>query len=118
MFDISYMYIYIKKGKAEFTRKKSKGESKKEVLTGKFNKSHMGRRDPAHTARFRIILMVMVVAMTMAARADRINKPFPSYSAVGSREDESIKNVNHEDFDGGFSSLEGMLQWAIGVFSG
>lgn len=108
--------IYIKKGKRNSA--KIKGKAKKEVRTSKFNQSHMGRRDPAPTARFRIILMVMVVAMTMATRADRINKPFPSYSAVGSREDESIKNVNHEDFDGGFSSLDGMLQWAIGVFSG
>ena len=80
----------------------------------------MGRRNPATTARFRVILVAIMMAMTMAARADRVNKSSSSYSGgeywSSVKEDESIREGDHDDFDGGFSSLDGMLQWAIGVY--
>ena len=31
-------------------------------------------------------------------------------------QDDSADDIVKDDFDGGFSSLDGMLQWAIGIF--
>ncbi|KAF3430872.1 hypothetical protein FNV43_RR25602 [Rhamnella rubrinervis] len=78
----------------------------------------MGRSNPAPTARSRALLVAIMMAMTMAARADHVNKSSSSYSGgvywSSAKEDESIREGDHDDFDGGFSSLDGLLQWAIG----
>lgn len=80
----------------------------------------MGRRNPAPTARSQVILVTIMMAMTMAARAERVNKSSSSYSEgvywSSAKEDESIREGDRDDFDGGFSSLDGMLQWAVGVY--
>ncbi|XP_048318693.1 uncharacterized protein LOC107431822 isoform X2 [Ziziphus jujuba] len=59
----------------------------------------------------RLLLVAMVAMMVMAVRADAVNKSSEGVYWSSAKEDES---VDHDDFDGGFSSLDGMLQWAIG----
>lgn len=58
-----------------------------------------------------VSLMAMAAMMVMAMRADDVNKSSEGEYWSSAKEDES---VDHDDFDGGFSSLDGMLQWAIG----
>lgn len=75
----------------------------------------------------RLIFLASMVMVIWIARAELVNKsasggPFWSTAKdgedlVGQEEtDESVLVLNDQDeFDGGFSSLDGMLQWAIGT---
>lgn len=76
-------------------------------------------------ARFALWLLLVIAA---AARAERLNKSASAglfwssakeeadlVRMADPQEDPTAQAVNeHDGLDGGFSSLDGMLQWAIG----
>lgn len=61
-------------------------------------------------AKANLVCLCLLLVTVAVARVDRLNE-----SSEG--ELLAVNPSSTEDFDGGFSSLEGMLQWAIGLFS-
>ena len=78
-------------------------------------------------ARLSLVLCLafMVSAMAVVAKEDRINKTTPGlFWSTGKEEaelfrksdaEETVALNGNDELDGGFSSLDGMLQWAIGT---
>ena len=73
-----------------------------------------------------IVSIPILLSITVWASEDRINKSTPGLiwstgKEVGelyrkSHSEEPVALNEHDELDGGFSSLDGMLQWAIGNF--
>jgi hsp70-interacting protein len=78
----------------------------------------MGRRSRASIAA--ICLLLLLVGWAVIASADNNNNSFSSVDLLRKpqSQEDSTDALAYDDShsDGGFSSLEGMLQWAIGIY--